>query len=75
MKETIAGIGVFIAARVFCAITGYNFGERVAQADHAQAAMEAARKEQSTRCIDNVVHTKANAGFWLDTGKKCKVLP
>lgn len=74
MTNFAIGVGLFICACIASAKLGYDFGHAEAKADHFKATLMQARRDQDQRCEDNTVYTKAVGGFWLDTGKKCKVM-
>lgn len=75
MKEYGLILVVFVFACVACGKIGYDQGYNDEKAHYAQEMIKQARREDGQRCEDNTVYTKAVGGFWLDTGKRCKVLP
>lgn len=75
MKE----IGLFIAVMVGfgCLVgkLGFDQGYRDANADFNEASIRAARKVENSRCVDGMVYSNTSSGYWVQTEKKCKVLP
>lgn len=75
MKEFGLIAAVLLILGVTVGKVGYEDGYAKAKAEAMEADIKAARKAEASRCIDGVVYNNTNSGYWIQSEKKCKVLP
>ena len=75
MKEIGLFIASLIALAAFVGKLGFDQGYRDAKEEIVERSIRDARKAENSRCIDNVVYNNTSSGYWVQTEKKCKVLP
>ena len=75
MKEIGLLVAVMIGLGCLVGKLGFDEGYRDAREEFNDRSIREMRKAENSRCIDGVVYNNTSSGYWVQTEKKCKVLP